>query len=383
LNAWKLYQLYPQRVKTNMYFANQNDMCCSLGRFMNILANRVTELTITARCATIMSANFDVFEPVLRCVTKLNLSIYSGSVSDYSGLYRVLSYLRLHELKSVRFFCRTDAIAVEDFRRLWEAIYRELPHESAVSEKQISLCTDENNEHVEDQIYDAPEAKRQKTEPNADEDLYECAFQPFFETINIKSKVSRLEIFLSATNRYDSVYIPALRGWKNLQSLTLNGMKIEEEDFRTVCDNLQSSLKELTLRDFDCAKHEKALLRLACSYSCSVHKTLHYSNKHILEKLSLLTCTKNNGFYHRLLTSPEKCIQETMGLFTNSGENTDPCVYYGLNILEIVTDELCFDDLDAGLRHNTSLKHLRLEYDSISDESLYGLWSSVSGISVI
>ena len=339
---------------------------------MLILAKGVTELTITARCAAIMDANFNVFAPVLSRVTKLYLSIYSGSISDYNGLYRVLSYLRSHALKSVRFFCRTESIAVDDFRRLWEAIYRDLPLENAAAKDQTLPSVDEGSDYFEDQIYDGPEAKRQKKGPSSDEDLYECAFEPFNETVRIDSKISRLEIFLSATNRYNSIYIPALRGWKNLQSLTLNGMKIDEEDFRTICENLQNSLQELILRDFDCAKHERALLRLACSHFSSVHKTKP-KNECRLEKLALLTCTKRDGFFHRLLGNPKKCVQQ------DADYNSSACVYCRLKILEIVTDEINFDDLGAGLRYNTSLEHLKIEYERMSDESLYGLWSAVSG----
>ena len=328
---------YPDQPETK---SDTDSKMFTLGELLIELSGKVMELNVTAVCAKFIVENIELFKPVLKSVSKLNINLYNGPLHSITSIKTLIGHLRMHSLSCVRFVSYKIKLNPKDLHGVFESVYKK--------EKIVFDADDFIN--LDSESY-KPKRKQSKIEATEDEDLYECAFESFNARPEVGTEVTDIHLVLPSNDTYETVFLPVLQVWRNLTNLILEYMIIGKENFIILCKNLKRSLKALTLNKFDCAEHEQAILDLPRFNEEATSK---------LEKLSLHRCTLGDKFFTKLL------------------DETD--VGTSLRSLNI-TIELLSTDLIDGFSKNFTLQHLYLNYHSISCENSFGRFRMIaSGI---
>ena len=354
------YLKYP-KVGLEMKFRN-NQSQINHWTLIQQLSNKISTLTVTVSSCNTISENMAMFFHLLKHVSQLTINLNSGSNETLDGLLDVIYFLRLFNLDTVQFTSSFGRFSLENCKVVWSAIYEKLEPNIYVDglisdltkqgklnlDKRLKEFDDNSSENYDsclldnsDGLYDnvlidppsvkaseslietknEPSQKRQRLSEEvgvcqkriAEDDLFNFALESFDETVDVDTNIDNLNISLSGNDIYNLSFVPALKKWGTLKSLSLTRVVVDESDFRLICQRLKHNLCELRLCDFDCFTHQEALKLLS------------------LSKISLSHCETPPDFYRTLLNCEEEGEDDNILLSSSgvcksiNGINSDVC----------------------------------------------------------
>lgn len=408
--AWEYYVMYPSFVRKLRKTASMkrkrkqidgNLEMPNIRIFVKCLSRYVTELPLTYPGSLPLLECSKIFMPILTNVQRVSLNLKKTPAQDSGNLIQILRLIlksNKHLSCALIQFNNMIYTSEEDFQLVWKALY--ISSKDQLSwEKEIKEVCNLSTSTI-----------------SADEDLYDCAFEPLSDSnhsnsnhdnnfnVVVDSPISSLVLSISNNHKESFRTLhPALSQWRNLRSLCLNfhssvGVDIVVADFSSMIDGLVNSaqLRHLALLNFHCEQHEKAILKIAApnTYTCNasdihppnayihhpanapVHPPSTRCHQHRLESLTLSLCTFRTAMLEHIIVENTPCDHVKRD---EQSSTTLSCLHRGLTSLEISWDDIYDEDVNSFLRKNRHLKELKMKLQYFQESAFRGLLCAVQG----
>ncbi|XP_065657349.1 uncharacterized protein LOC100209032 isoform X3 [Hydra vulgaris] len=234
-SALLLYMSYPHSCDSTSNFESITQKY-DLKTFLSYLSSHVTLLHVTAFTATRIVEYMDIFQIIIKKITKLNINLLHRPYFNLSSLCLIINLGRKHNLQSIKLAYNTNLNSFDSscITNIFDSICDNMNYTFSIDDYDKELCCSDDG-------LSEPSLSYQYA---CIDDLYDIAVESISKCQSVDTRVIELEVVTNDIE-FSDILLTYLPMWTSLESLCIHSLEENVINFFYCIKKSITSLKYL------------------------------------------------------------------------------------------------------------------------------------------